>query len=98
MRDLAVALGLDLHVAETGATARAPWHHVVTAVQPTPLMADLDDSPDGVVVLVRHREVRVTPVHPLAKPNALLGDHAGEFQDPVFAEPIEFGDAVALDV
>src|SRR5260370_22192257 len=98
MRDLAVALGLDLHMAEAGAAARAPGHVVVTAVQPAALVAGLDDAPDRVVVLLGHRVVRVSPVHPLAKADALLGDDARKLEHAVLAKLDEFGDAVPLDV
>src|SRR6266571_8010340 len=81
-----------------GPAARTPVHHVMAAVQPTPFVARFDDAPDGVVVLVGHREVRITPIHPLAETDALFGDDSGELQNAIFAALIEFGDAVLLDI
>ena len=98
MGDLRVALRLDLHVADAGPAARAPRHDVVAAVQPAAVVAGLDDTPDGVVVLVRHREVRVGPVHPLAQADALLADDARELEHAVLAALVELGDTEALDV
>jgi hypothetical protein len=63
--DLPAAL-VDLHVGDSRPTARTPGHHVVAAIDPAALPAGLEETPDRVVVLVRHRVVRVRPVHPLA--------------------------------
>ena len=38
-------------------------------------MALLEEEPDRIVVLVRHREVGVVPVHPIPKANGLVGLH-----------------------
>src|SRR5207302_7646177 len=89
---------LDLHMADARTAARTPRHHVVTAVQPPALVARLDHAPDRVVVLVRHREVRVAPVHPLAKSNALLADDSRELQNAVFAALVELRNTVLFDV
>ena len=96
--DLGVTLGLDLHVADAGATARAPRHDVVAAIQPAALVAGLDHPPDRVVDLVRHREVRVAPVHPLPQAAALLTHDPRELQHAVLAALDKAGDAVLLDV
>src|SRR5262249_9554567 len=55
--DLLVAF-LDLHLAEADAAARAPRHGVEAAVDQAALVALLEEGPDRVVVLLRHREVR----------------------------------------
>ena len=98
MRDLAIALGRDLHVRETGAAARTPRHRVGALVQPAAFVADLEEVPDRVVILVRLRVVRVVPVHPEAEPLRLLRDHGGEAIDARLALLDEAVDAVLLDI
>ncbi|OQB38474.1 MAG: hypothetical protein BWY06_01984 [Candidatus Latescibacteria bacterium ADurb.Bin168] len=67
-------------------------------INEAPVMALFQEMPDGVVVLVGHRVVRVVPVHPVPQPDGLFRlsfrelDHAGlaRFDKPV--------DAVLLDI
>ena len=54
--------------------------------------------PDGVVVLIRHRVVRVVPVHPVAEPDRLLCLDIRESPHTLLAQVDEFADAVLLDV
>ena len=95
---LPVALGDDLHVGEAGGAARAPGHGVLAFVEPAPFVADLEEVPDGVVVLVGVGVVGVVPVHPLGEPKRLLGDLVGEALDALLARVDEAVDAVGLDV
>src|ERR1041384_96874 len=61
-------------------------------------MALLDECPDGVVVLIRHGEVGIVPVHPVAKSNGLLRLKSSELKDTLFALFHERPDAVAFNV
>jgi hypothetical protein len=61
-------------------------------------VALLQELPDGVVVLVRHRVVGVVPVHPVAEPDGLLGLDGGELADALLALLHEAGQAELLDV
>ena len=98
MDDLLVALGDDLVLGQAGAAARAPRHHVGALVHPSALVADLQEVPDGVVVLVGHRVVRVVPLHPVAQPHRLLGLLGGEPPDALLAELDEPVDAEVFDL
>ncbi len=55
---LDVALGDDLVLADAGAAAPAPRHHVVALVDPAAIVALLQEAPDLIVVLVAEGEVR----------------------------------------
>src|ERR1051325_703721 len=85
-------------MADARTAARTPRHHVMAAIQPTTFVTRFDHAPDGEVVLVRHREVRVSPVHPLAESDALLADDARELQNAVFAALNELGNTILFDV
>ncbi len=61
-----------------GAAPGAPGHHALTLVKPAVLMTLLEEVPDVLDVRVGHREVRVLPVHPLAKLLGLFRLDAGE--------------------
>ena len=93
-----VAFGDYLVLREAGAAARTPGHDVPALVKPAAFVAPLEELPDGVVVLVRHRVVRVVPVHPVGEPLGLVGDDVREAADALFAEFHELVDAVSLDV
>src|SRR5262249_29887575 len=92
--------------------ARAPRHRVVAAVDQAALVALLEEAPDGVVVLLRHREIAapqvgtllpvllVVPVHPVAEADRLLGLDLRELIDALLAqlhEAVDAGEAVAGD-
>ena len=96
--DVLVALGDDLVVGDAGAAPGAPGHDVAALVDVSLLVADLEEVPDGVVVLVRHRMIRVVPVHPVAEPDRLLGLDVREPPDALLAEIDELVDAELLDV
>ena len=65
--DLLITLGDDLVLGQAGSTARAPWHDISALVDPSFVGAGLQEMPDGVVILVRLRVIRVVPVHEVAK-------------------------------
>src|SRR5215510_13888337 len=48
---------VHLHLAQTDAAAGAPGHGIVTAINQAAVVALLQERPDGVIVLIRHREV-----------------------------------------
>ena len=96
--DVLVALGDDLVVGDASAAPGAPGHDIAALVDVSLLVADLEEVPDGVVVLVRHRMVRVVPVHPVAEPDRLLGLDVREPPDALLAEIDELIDAELLDV
>src|SRR3984893_1280428 len=98
MGDFRVALGLHFHVPAPRAAAWAAGHHDVAAIEPAAFVARFDHAPDGEVVLVRHREVRVAPVHPLAKSSALFADDARELEHPIFAVLDELADTQTFDI
>ena len=70
--DLLIALGHNFMLRQARSAARAPGHGVPAFVDPTPFVATLQKAPDGVVIFVRHRVIRVVPVHPHRKPFRLL--------------------------
>jgi hypothetical protein len=70
----------------------------VAAIEPATRVAQLQEAPDAVVILVREREVGVVPVHPVAEPLALLADHAGVVIDALFTLIHELGDTIVLDL
>ena len=78
MGDLLVALGGDLMLADTGGTARAPWHHVIAFVQPAVLPALLQECPDHVIILIGEGEVRAAQLRQTQVSHHLL-DGAGEW-------------------
>ena len=96
--DVLVALGDDLVVGDACAASGAPRHHVAALVDVPLLMTDLQEVPDGVVVLVRHRMVGIVPVHPVAQPDRLLGLDVREPPDSLLAQLDELVDAEFLDV
>ena len=93
--DLLVALGDDLVLGQPGAAAGAPRHHVGALVDPPALVADLQEVPDCVVVLVGHRVVRVIPLHPVSQPDRLLRLFGGE---PPYALLAELDEPVDAEV
>ena len=98
MGDVLVALRDDLVVGDAGAAPGTPRHDVAALVDVPLLVADLEEVPDGVVVLVRHRVVRVVPVHPVAEPDRLLRLDVGESPHALLAQLDELIDAELLDV
>src|SRR5262245_57305904 len=100
MGDDLVALG-HFHLTEADAATRAPGHGVIAAVHQAPLMALLEEAPDRVVILLRHREVAApligrllpvlvsVPVHPVTEADRLFGLHLGELVHALFTEPHE---------
>ena len=87
---------LHLRVARPRATR--PRHHVGSAIDLATLVAPLEESPDGVVVLVRHREIRVGPVHPIPEPNRLLRLNPGVLSYTLLALFDEAVDPELLDL
>ncbi len=52
MRDLPVAIGDDLMLADSGGAARTPGHDISALVQPALFPALLEERPDHVIVFV----------------------------------------------
>src|SRR5262249_27075877 len=103
---------VHLHLRQANRAARAPRHGVVSTVDELPVVALLEERPDGVVVLLRHREVAAAlvgaflpvvaavPVHPVAQADRLLRLPAGKLIDALLAErheAVDAGEAVAGD-
>jgi hypothetical protein len=59
---LDIAFRHDLVLADAGAAAPAPRHHVVAFVDPAAIVALLQEAPDLIVVLVAEREIRSTQI------------------------------------
>src|SRR5262249_9176456 len=89
---------VDLHIGDASGTTWAPGHDIMPSVDPTLFPATLEESPDGVVVLVRQGVIRVGPVQPLSHTYGLLGDAVGEAQHALLALLHEVGYAELLDV
>ncbi len=98
MRAVLIAFGDDLMFGDAGAAPRAPGHGIVPLIDPATIVTLFQEVPDGVVVLVGHGEVRVVPIHPVAKPDRLFGDPAGVLPDPLLAAIDELGDAIGFDI
>src|SRR3990172_114496 len=60
MGELLVSLGDDFVLAQPGAAAGAPGHHVTAFVYPPPIVTGFQGGPDCVVILIRKCEVRST--------------------------------------
>ncbi len=89
---------VHLVLADARAAAGAPGHAVAADVDEPPVVALLEEGPDRVVVLVRHRVVGVVPIHPVTEPDGLLRLDGGELADALLALLDEPGDSVLLDV
>ena len=98
MNDFGVAFGCDFMLGHARATSWAPWHDILAFVQPTAFVALLQETPDGVVVLVRLRVIRVVPVHEVTESLGLFRDCVCESVYSVFAFLHELADAVMLDL
>ena len=64
-----VTLGHDFVLRDASAATRAPGHDIVPLIDPSLFMAGLQEMPDRVVVFVRHGEVGIIPIHPVAEAN-----------------------------
>src|SRR5262245_51280614 len=76
---------VHFHLADAHGAPWAPRHRVVRLVDQTAVVTLLEEPPDGVIVLLRHREITATlvrrlppilfavPVHPHAETDRLLG-------------------------
>src|SRR5262245_36305828 len=98
MRPLLIPLGHDLVLGDAGATAWAPRHDVMALVEPTLVVHRFQKVPDRIVVFVRHREVRVVPIHPVTKPDGLVSDAISKAEHPLLAAFDEVGNAKYLDI
>src|SRR3954449_2695020 len=67
-------------------------------VEPSPVVADLEEAPDVADVRVGHREVGPLPVHPHAEPLRLLSLDARVLGHPVAARAREAVEPVGLDL
>src|SRR5439155_23544492 len=98
VRDELVAL-VHLHLAQADAAPAAPRHGVVAAVDQAAAVTLLEEAPDRVVVLLRHREVALAlvrrpgpvrvgavPVHPVAEADRLVRLDAGVLIDAGLAQ------------
>ncbi len=83
---------------DSGAAARAPRHGVEPLVDQPALMAALEEAPNRVVVLVRHRVVRVWPVTPHAQADRLPRLNIGVLVNTLLTSGDEVLDPVLLDV
>ena len=72
VRQFFVAVSHDLVLADAGAAAIAPRHDIGALVEPTLVMALLEEAPDHVVVFVAEREVGAADVRHAQPPNDLL--------------------------
>ena len=98
MDDFGIALGGDFVLGHARATSGAPRHDVFAFIEPTVVVASLEEGPDGVVVLVRFGVVRIVPLHEVAKALGLTGDDVREVVDTGFALGDEFVDTVCFDL
>ena len=98
VRDVLIALGDDFVMRDAGSASGAPRHYVASFVDIAIPMADLEEVPDGVVVLVRHGVVGVVPVHPVSEANRLASLDVGEPPHALLAQLHEFVDAEVLNV
>src|SRR3954468_13438816 len=67
MRPFLVAFSHNLVLGNTGTATWTPGHDVVSLIDPATFVTGLEKQPDGVVVLIGHREVGVIPVHPIGE-------------------------------
>src|SRR5262245_2479661 len=67
-------------------------------VEPATLMAQLQETPDAIVVLVREGEIRVIPIHPVAEALTLLTDACSEAVDALLTLAHEVGNAILFDL
>ena len=96
-------LGLDvgtehLVLRQARAATRAPGQRHVALVQVLALEALLQEEPDRFDVLVRVREVRVVPIHPLPEARGLLGDDLCVLIHALAARAREVVEPEGLDV
>jgi hypothetical protein len=98
MSPLLIALGHDFMFGNAGSATGAPWHDVVALVEPAAIMDGLQEVPDGVVILIGHRQIRVVPIHPVSESDGLLSNAVGESQDSLLTSFYEFGDSESFDV
>ena len=78
--------------------ATRPRHHIRASIEFLALVAFLEKRPDGVVVLLGHREVGVLPVHPHAQTDRLLGLDLGVLSHPLLARLDETVDSVVANL
>src|SRR5438132_10946330 len=101
---------MHLHLADAHAAARAPGHGVIAAIDQAALVTFPQKTPDGVVVLVRHREVAAPlvgrllpifipiPVHPVTEADGLVCLLACKLVDARLArlhKLVDAGEAIA---
>src|SRR6266508_502241 len=98
MGGLDISLGGGLMLRKRGTTPRAPGHDIMALVDPATLVAQLQEAPDAIVVLVGERIVGVVPVHPVAHALALLGDACGEAVYALLARVHKIGNAELFDL
>ena len=97
MGHLAVAVD-HLVLRESGTAPGTPGHRAVALVEPTLLLAELQDVPDVRDVQIAVRVVGVFPIHPLTHTDGALRDRGRRPIDAGAAGFREPGDAVRLDV
>src|SRR5262249_54299873 len=104
MRYALVAL-VHFHLTDPDGTAWAPRHRIMGAVNQSPIVAFSEETPDRIVVFLRHRVIAAAlvwrlapvlfavPIHPVTKPNRLLCLDTSKFIYPLLAERDESVDA-----
>ena len=97
MGDVLVRTG-HLVLGKRGSAARAPRHRLVFSLNPAIIVADLEEMPDSLDVLVGVGIIGVVPLHPLTESLGLVGDDAREMLDTVNAFFREVVHAVVFDV
>src|SRR5574338_478312 len=83
---------------ERRAAAPAPGHRARPSVGPAVLVALLEEMPDVLGIGVRHRVIRVVPVHPLPEPGRLAAYLVGELRHALAAGAGEAVQPERLDV
>ncbi len=67
MNHFFVLFGKNFVLGNSSAAAQAPGHHIPALVKHLFLAAFFEKMPDGVIIRVGHRVIRIVPVHPLAE-------------------------------
>ena len=81
-----------------GSAPRAPRHRLIFTLNPAVIVADLQEMPDALDILVGVGVIGVVPLHPLTETLRLVGDDAGEVLDTVNALFRKVIHAVVFDV
>jgi hypothetical protein len=89
---------VHLHLADAHPAARTPRHGVEALVDVPAVETLFQKTPDGEVVGLAHRVIRIGPVHPVAQADRLFGLHSRELPHAGLAVLDELVHAVGVDV